>query len=468
MDQTLRRKNGSASKDTIRLGAGAGYWGAEIEAAVKLAREGEIEYLCFDQLAELTMSLLERQRLKNPELGYIPDIIPHAKQLLPVIKETGVKVITNGGGTNCIGAMDKVIALAQQGGHRGVKVAAVSGDNVTAQIDPLIKQGWKFTNLDTGEDDIERVKSAIVSAHAYIGADGIIDALSRDADFVIAGRVSDNALYVAPIMHKFGWTFDPQHADRIASAIVAGHLVECAELVCGGMSNLWRVSDELWNIGYPIVEFSSDGSAVITKLSGTGGLVNEWTVKEHLVYEVHDPSRYIMPDGVADMTTTRFEDLQGDRVKVFPSRGLPRPDTLKVQIGYMDGYIAEGTYLIGRPDVLAKARKARELYEGLLKRSGIAPLDIRFDRIGIDAISGDMFDDPDEESVRECGLRIAVRTRTREEAQVARAHLLRVTLYGPIGMGWGAPAAIRPVISLWPTLIPREAVNIDVKLREAA
>ena len=468
MDQTPRKKIGSTRKDVIRLGGGAGYWGAEIDAAVKLAKEGRIDYLCFDQLAELTMSLLERQRLKNPEHGYIPDIVPHVKKLLPVMRDTGVKVITNGGGTNCTAAMDKALAIAKQDNHTGIKVAAISGDNVTAKLDPLLQQGWKFTNLDTGEDDIERIKGSIISAHAYIGADGIIEALAQDADLVIAGRVSDNALYVGPIMHEFGWTFDSEYTDRIGSAIAIGHLVECAELVCGGMSNLWRVSHEPWNIGYPIVEVSADGSAVITKLPGTGGIVNEWTVKEHLVYEILDPTRYIMPDGIADMTSVRLQDLGGNRVKVFPARGLRRPDTLKVQVGYMDGYIAEGTYLIGSPDVLAKAKKAREIYEGLLRRTGIVPLDIRFDRIGIDAISGGMFADPEEASVRECGLRIAVRTRTREEAMVAKAHMLRVTLYGPIGLGWGAPAAVRPVISLWPTLIPREAVSLEVKVREAA
>ncbi len=468
MERTTVQTKGSAGKNTVRLGAGAGYWGGEIEAPIKLAKEGHIDYLCFDQLAELTMSLLERQRLKNPEQGYIPDIIPHVEQLLPIMRDTGVKVITNGGGTNCIAAMNKALAIAKRQGHPGLKVAAILGDNVTDQIDPLIQQGWKFTNLDTGDDDIGQIRGSIVSAHAYVGADGIIEALSQGADLVIAGRVSDNALYVGPIMHEFGWTFEPEYVDRVGSAITVGHLVECAELVCGGMSNLWRVSKEPWNIGFPIAEVSADGSAVISKLPGSGGVINEWTVKEHLVYEVHDPSRYIMPDGVADLTAVRLQDLGGNRVKVSGGRGLRRPDTLKVQVGYMDGYIAEGIYLIGRPDVLAKARKAKEIYEGLLGRSGIVPLDIRFDRIGVDSISGGMFDDPDEADVRECGLRIAVRTRTREEALTAKSHLLRVTLYGPVGLGWGAPIAVRPVISLWPTLIPREAVSVSVKMGEAA
>ncbi len=457
-----------AASRTVRLGAGAGYWGAELEAAVKLAEEGNIDYLCFDQLAELTMSLLERQRLKNPERGYIPDIATHAERLLPVMRETGVRVITNGGGTNCRSAMEKVLTIAREQGHRELKVAAVEGDNVTSKLDALRSEGWKFVNLDTGQEDIEEIQSSIVSAHAYTGAEGIIEALGQGADFVIAGRVSDNALYVGPIMHEFGWRYDRDHVDRIAAAISLGHVVECAELVCGGMSNLWRVTPEPWNIGYPIAEVAADGSAVISKLPGTGGVVNSWTVKEHLVYEVHDPARYMMPDGIADLTALKVEDLGDNRVRLSGGRGLPQPDTLKVQIGYLDGYAAEATYLVGSPNVLEKVQRARELYEGLLAKSGIVPLDLRFDRIGLDAISGNMFPDPPEETVRECGLRIAVRTRTREEAMTARAHLLRVTLYGPVGIGWGAPAAVRPVISLWPTLIPREAVDLSVTVRSAA
>lgn len=458
----------TSARETVRLGSGAGYWGGEIDAAVKLAEDGEVDYLCFDQLAELTMSLLERQRLKNPDRGYIPDIVPHAERLLPVMHEKGVKVITNGGGTNCLAAMEKTLEIARRQGFYNLKVAAVEGDNVTDKLDELRRNGWKFTNLDTGQEDIDEIRGSIVSAHAYTGAEGIVEALEGGAQFVITGRVSDSALYVGPLMHEFGWKFGVEHTDRIAAAISLGHVVECSELVCGGMSNLWRVAPELWNIGYPIAEVSADGTAIISKLPGTGGLINEWTVKEHLVYEVHDPSRYIMPDGVADLTALKVENLGQDRVRISGGRGLPQPDTLKVQIGYLDGFAAEATYLIGAPHVFEKAEKAKEIYLGLLARSGIVPLEIRFDRIGIDAISGRIYPDPPEEDVRECGFRIALRTRTREEALIARAHLLRVTLYGPVGLGWGTPAAMRPVISLWPTLIPRDAIDLKVTIRSAA
>lgn len=453
---------------TVRLGAGSGYWGAELEAPLKLAREGDIDYLCFDLLAELTMSLLERQRLKDPSRGYIVDVLTHVEKLLPLVQEKTFKVITNGGGTNCEAAVTKALEIAKTQGRSGIKIASVTGDNITGKIDGLVKQGWKFTNLDTGEEDIGKIRDRIVSAHAYIGADGIIDALDGGADIVITGRVSDNALYVGPLMKEFGWDYKPPYTDKIGAAISIGHLIECAELVSGGMTNLWRVTPQPWNVGFPIAECSEDGTAIITKLPDTGGLVNSWTLKEHLVYEVHDPTKYLMPDGVANLTTLRLEDVGPDRVRVSECSGAPRPDTLKVQVGYMDGYIAEGLFLIGAPNVLEKTQACIELYRGLLKRAGISPVDIRFDRIGVDALSGGMFPDPAEADVREVGLRIAIRTRTKEEAAIARANMIRVTLYGPVGLGWGAPAAIRPVVSLWPTLIPRDEINIEVQVQEAA
>lgn len=327
---------------TVRLGAGSGYWGAELEAPLELARKGRIDYLCFDLLAELTMSLLERMRIKDPSKGYIPDLTKHAQMLFPLIREKGFKVVTNGGGTNCAQALKDVAAIAAAGGHSGIKIASVDGDNVTDKIDGLVKSGWKFTNLDTGEDDISLIRDRIVSAHAYIGADGIVEALAGGANFILTGRVSDNALYVGPLMHEFGWKFSEPYTDRIAAAVATGHVIECAELCCGGMSNFWDVAPEPWRVGFPIAECAEDGSAVIEKLEGTGGLINSWTIKEHLVYEVHDPTRYLMPDGIADLTALKLEDLGRDRVRISGGRGLARPDTLKVQVGYRDGFIAEG------------------------------------------------------------------------------------------------------------------------------
>ncbi len=448
----------------IRIGAGSGYWGAELHQSSRLAAEGNLDYLCFDLLAELTMSLLERIRQKDATKGYVPDVVPQTVANLQHVRDKGLKLISNGGGVNCAGAAAAISAAAAKEGKGGFKLATVSGDDVTGKLDQLIAQGWVFKNLDTGDENFSAIRDRVVSANAYIGADGIIQALHGGADVVIAGRVSDNALYVGPIMKEFGWAYDNEHVDRVAFAIAIGHIIECAELCCGGMTNLWETVPEPWNIGFPIATVSEDGSAEIEKLPGTGGVINGWTIKEHLVYEVHDPRRYLMPDGVADLTSVQLVETGKDRVRISGVRGASRPDTLKVQIGYHDGFIAEGLYIQCGPRVLAKTESAKTLYLNLLRRIGVNPIDIRFDRIGVDALSGNVFEDPPEDSLREVGLRIAVRTRTRQEAIAARAEMLRVTLYGPVGVGWGAPPAVRPVISLWPTLIPRDAVQTDVQL----
>jgi hypothetical protein len=453
---------------TVRLGAGSGYWGAELEAPVRLAREGRIQYLCFDLLAELTMSLLERMRLKDAKKGYIPDLLRQARVILPFIRANGVKMVSNGGGTNCGQAMEEVIAIAKADGYAGLKIATVEGDNVTDKIDGLLAKGWTFANLDTGEEDIGRIRNAIVSAHAYLGADGIIEALEKGAELVITGRVSDNALYVGPLMHELGWRFEPAFVDRIAAAVATGHVIECAELCCGAMSNLWDVVPEPWRVGFPIAEVSEDGSATIEKLEDTGGLINSWTIKEHLVYEVHDPRRYLMPDGVADLTTIKLDDLGQDRVRISGCKGAPRPAALKVQVGYRDGFIAEGLYIQAGPRILEKTEALKHLFSKLVERTGIKPRDIRFDRIGLDSLSGVMYADPPEDSVRELGLRIAVRTETQAEAQALRAEMMRLTVYGPVGVAWNAPPPVRPVISLWPTLIPRDAVETKVAIAEVA
>ena len=451
--------------DKLRLGAGSGYWGAALAPAVAVARDGDLDYLCFDLLAELTMSLLARQRLKDPNRGYIGDIIGHMDELMPLVRDSRLRVVTNGGGTNCRQAITDIAARAKAAGQTGVTLAAVMGDDVSDKIDPLLAEGWTFANLDTGEEDVGRVRERMVSAHAYIGADGIIEALEREADIVVCGRVSDNALYVGPMMHGFGWGFD-RDAERIGAAITIGHLVECAELCCGAMSNFWPVAPDPWNVGNPIAEVYADGSAVIEKLPGTGGMLNSWTLKEHLVYEVHDPENYYMPDGIGDLTKVRLDDLGPDRVRVSNATGKARPDTLKVQLGYNDGYIAEAMFIQTAPFVLKKTAFMIEVFKKRLAAAGIVPKEMRFDRVGLDALSGPMFEDPPEDQVREIGLRLAVRTETRAEAAKARAEMVLVALDGPMGVAWGAPAAVRPVISLWPTLIPRDAVDSVVETLE--
>lgn len=454
----------------IRLGAGSGWAPSDPMLALELVEKGQIDYLGFDQLAELTMAVLQITKARDPKRGYVwQHIIDGMKLILPPAHKKGIKIITNGGGVNCEEAANQVLNIAKENGLTEVNVGIVRGDDVLTKLDDCRGKGWKFNNLDTGEEDIDRIRDRIVSAHAYIGADGIIGALGEGANVVITGRVSDNALFVAPIMHEFGWKFEEPYWDLIGAAVTVGHIIECASWCCGQNSVLWQKVPKPWAIGYPMAEFYEDGTAIITKVPGTGGMVNEWTVKEQLVYEVHDPRNYVMPDGIADMTTLMLEDLGDDRVRVANMTGKPRPDTLKVQIGYSDGFIAENLTIIGAPKVLSKAKRMEEVGWERLKQMGLKRenLEVRIDYIGINSLLGPVAPIPDEDSINEIGFRVAAKAKTAAEAQMI-VSAFAVLTGTPVGVGFSAPRQPRPVIALWPTLIPREEVLIDFVVREVS
>nr|WP_200872844.1 acyclic terpene utilization AtuA family protein [Microbacterium sp. CH12i] len=346
----------------VRLGAGSGYWGDMLEPAVELAKHGELDYLGFDFLAELTMSLLQRAKMKDNTKGYIPDIVPWMRTLLPITHAQGTKMVLNGGGTNCIAAADAVMAEARQAGLSGVRVAAITGDDLTDRIGELRAAGVSLQNMEDPSRSIDEIADRIVAAHAYIGSESIIEALDLGAEVVIGGRLADSAVYVGPLMHEFGWDFDNADWDLIGAAITVAHVIECAGICCGGMSSQWKNVPEPWNMGFPIAEFAADGTAQISKLPGTGGLINQWTIKEHLLYETHNPADYRMPDGIADLTTLRVDDAGSNVVSLRDMSGRERPEMLKVQIGYTDGWIAEARVIIPFPDTLAKATAAKRSF----------------------------------------------------------------------------------------------------------
>jgi hypothetical protein len=450
---------------SIRLGSGSAYWGDMLEPALEIAEKGEVQYLGFDHLAELTMSLLQRIKAKDPSKGYIPDIIPWMEKLLPITTEKGIKMITNAGGVNPEAAADAVIDLARSLGIKNLKVGVILGDDLSDRIDELRGKGIKLVNLDTGEEDIERVKDKIIAAHAYIGADSIIEALAQGADLVIAGRVSDTAVYIGPIMHEFGWDFRDPYWEKVGAAVTVSHVIECAECATGGLCNIWKDLKNVERIGFPIAEVYEDGSAIITKVPGSGGAVNEWTIKEQLVYEVHDPANYHMPDGTADFTTIKLEDLGNDRVRLSNMSGKPRPKDLKVQVGYEDGWIGEGQVVLPWPDAYEKARRAEDILRKRFKIVGLDAQEIRFEYIGINALHGEVAPDP-KCDFNEVGLRVAVRTKSRQEAEKVRREVTHLWTLGGIGSAVGVPVKPRPVISLWPTLVPRDEIPTRVIMKE--
>lgn len=448
---------------TVKVAAGGAMWGDALEPAIELAQRADIDYLGFDFLAELTMSMLHRIKQRDPEKGYATDIVPWLQTLLPITQDRKIRIVTNAGGANSVAAGRDVAAAAAQAGLRGTRIGVIDDDDFLGKLDAIAAEGWVFENLDTGERGLSRIRDRIVAADVYTGSEAIIEALEKDADVVIAGRCSDNALYVGPIMHELGWAFDASHRDRIAAAITAGHIIECSCCCTGGMSTQWRDVPDPWNLGYPIAEVEDDGAITIGKLENTGGLVNEWTVKEHLVYEVQDPSQYIMPDGVADFTSLSVRQTGPDRVRVEGAAGAARPDTLKLMIGYEDGWIGEGIVLFPWPDALERAQQAERILRGRFESTGVAIDELDISYLGVNTLGGTTAAMPECE-LNEVGLRVAARTRTRDAADAVRRECTHLWTMGPVGTAFGVPFRPRNVISLWPTLVPRATAKSTVSM----
>ncbi len=449
---------------SVRLGSGSAYWGDVLEPAVKLVERGGLDYIGFDHLAELTLAILQRQRAKDPASGYIADIVPWTEATLPAAMAKGTVMVTNAGGANPPAAAEQVVQIARRHGLRGCKVGIVTGDDVLAQLWDLVDQGMRFPNLDTDQQDITSIRDQVVAANAYIGAEGIVEALEGGADVVVAGRVSDNAMFVGPLMHEFGWTYDdPQ---LVGAAVTIGHMLECAALATGSLSNFWADTGATWDIGFPYADVADDGSAVFSKLDGTGGLVTEMTLKEQLLYEVHDPSNYIMPDGIADFTAPSIRQLGHDRVAMTGMTGKSRPDLLKVCVGYRDGWLGEGTAMFSWPDAYAKARKGEEVVRQRLKMCDVRPIELIFEYLGVNTLHGPVSPEPTGD-LNEVGLRVAARCATPAEADAVRREILHLWTLGGVGSAIAAPSRPRPVLGLWPTLMPRSAVRVEVDVIEA-
>jgi hypothetical protein len=450
---------------SVRIASGSAFWGDMLEPAIELAEKADVQYIGFDHLAELTMAILNRTKAKDPKAGYIPDIVPWMQRLLPIARRKHIRLVTNAGGANPRQAAIEVGKVAASLGLGKLRIGVVEGDDILPKIDELRRSGWRFKNLDTGEDDIDSIRGDLVAANAYIGADVIRDHLAAGADVVITGRASDNALYVGPLMHELGWQFGDRDVDRIGAAITVGHIIECAGCVTGGMSNMWKISERPWAMGFPIAEVFENGDAVISKPAGSGGVLNEWTVKEHLIYEVHDPANYLMPDGVADFTALRLTTDGPGRVRVTGMKGKPRPTTLKVCLGYRDGFIGEGLAFFPWPDALQKAEWAAHWVKERLAATGVACRELKIDLVGVDMLHGSIAP-RDDRNYNEVGIRVAGRTRTADEADAIRREVTHLWNSGPLGSCFGVPLKVRPVVSLWPSLVPREAVPVTGEMME--
>jgi hypothetical protein len=451
---------------SVRIGGGMGFYGDSIAPALDTALSGDVQYLAFDHLAELTLAILEKDRQRDPTAGYTKDIGPLMRELLPVTHARGIRLVTNAGGLNPDGARAEVARVAAALGLR-LKVAVVRGDDVRARLDELVAAGADLRNMDDGRP-LADIRDRLLFANVYLGSWPIVRALEAGAEVVITGRTTDSAQFAAPIIHALGWTADDWQ--RMAAAVLVGHLLECGGQVTGGnFSGDWWNLPDMDRLGYPIAEVFEDGSAVIGKPPGTGGRVSVDTVKEQLLYEMHDPARYLSPDAILDVTGVRLEDVGPDRVRVTGARGLAAPSTLKALFGYRDGYMGEGIMGYAWPDALAKARMADAIVRRQIERFGIRAEEIHTSYLGYDSLHGPLARPLDEELVNEVYLRVAIRTRTREEAQKLGRLFPPLALDGPpfIG-GLAGMRPVRELLGLWPTLVERTLVEpaVEVDVRE--
>jgi acyclic terpene utilization AtuA family protein len=440
---------------TIRIGSGAGYSGDRIEPAIELAEKGDIEYLVFECLGERTVALAQQARMKNPESGFDPLLEERMRAVLPVCAAKGIKIVTNMGAANPLAAARKTAEIAKSLGLSSVKIAAVIGDDVL--------DACKDGDLPIMEFDgtIKQLGNRLLSANAYLGAEPMAEALSTGADVVITGRASDPALFLAPMIHAFGWAMDDWNL--LGQGTVAGHLLECAGQITGGYfaDPGYKDIPELARLGFPIGEVGEDGSLVITKVEGSGGAVTAQTCKEQLLYEVHDPRKYIQPDVVADFSHVKVEEIAPDRVRVSGGRGTKRTATLKVSVGYVDSFIGEGQISYAGPGALARGRLALEIVRERLKLTGVAASELRFELIGVESLHGAEASAHANEPY-EVRVRVAGRTENLREAVRIGNEVETLYTNGPAA-GGGAFKSARDVVAVASVLLPRELAKPSIQ-----
>jgi hypothetical protein len=451
-------------KDKIRIASGQGFWGDLLEAPVHQVTKGDIDYLVMDYLAEVTMSILQKQKNRNPNLGYARDLPDLMKKILPICMEKNIKVITNGGGVNAVHCADEILEHAVDLGIERLKIAVVLGDDIHDRLDELVDSGAELNNMETGES-IKSVIHKILSANVYFGAMPIVEALESGADIVITGRVTDTGLTLAPMMYEFNW--DKKDYNLMSAGTVAGHILECgAQSTGGNFLGDWQSIENMAEIGFPIAEAFPNGEFIVTKHQNTGGKVSSETVSEQLLYEIGDPTDYITPDCIADFTSIKLEDLGNNKVKVFNVKGKPETDFYKVSCSYEDGYSTAGNLTYSWPQALSKAKAADKILRKRLDNLGLKFDEIRSEFIGYNATHESLAKEIDEDKINEIVLRVGVRSHDRNAIKRFGQEIAPLILTGPpsvTGFAGGRPKP-RDVVAYWPALIPKNLVTPQVRI----
>ncbi len=461
---SVRRAGPGGVARTVRIASGQGFWGDDLEAPVRQVEGGDIDYLVLDYLAEVTMSIMRKQRSRDPRAGYARDFVALMERILPACVRRGITVVTNAGGVNpaeCARAVAEAGRRAGAGGR--ARIGVVTGDDLMDRLDALLAAGHALANMETGEP-LETIRDRVRSANAYLGARPIVTALEGGATVVVTGRSTDTALTYAPMAKEFGWRWDAW--DLLAGGVVAGHINECGAQASGGncLADWWTIP-RLAEVGFPIVEAAPDGTFAVTKHSGSGGVVNLRTVKEQILYEMGDPASYVTPDVTADFTTIRLEEDGADRVRVRGIRGRPATPFLKVSVAHAAGYKAVGTLVYAWPDAAAKARAAAAILRERLDRLGLAFERVLVELVGWDAAHGHLAGDPPPD-LPEVQLRVGVRGEDRRAVERFTREIAPLVLTGPpsvTGFAGGRPK-VREIVAYWPALIDRVAVEPHIRV----
>ena len=454
-------------KEKVRIAGGQGFWGDLLEAPVQQVRGGQIDYLMLDYLAEVTMSILQKQRSRNPSMGYAWDFVELMREILPDVVERNIRVTANAGGVNVAGCAEAVKTVAQELGLSGqVKIGIVTGDDILPRLDEFLARGLELKNMETGEP-LSAIRDRVQSANVYLGAAPLLEALNLGANVVIAGRVTDTGLTLAPLMHEFDWQMDDW--DKVAAGTIAGHIIECGAQCSGGNCQFdWQNIPDLANVGFPIVEATADGEFVVTKHHNTGGRVSIPSIKEQLLYEMGDPHEYITPDVVADFTTIQLADDGENRVRVYGIKGKPKTEFYKVSIAYSAGWKAVGTLCYAYPDAYQKAQAADRILRERLDRLGLKFDTILTEFVGVSATHGHLAGEPAPD-IPEVQLRVGVRGNDKAAVERFTKEIAPLILTGPpavTGFAGGRPK-VEEIMAYFPALIPKTEIQTKVEVIEA-
>ena len=453
-------------KNKIRIASGQGFWGDLIEAPFYQVTKGEIDYLVMDYLAEVTMSILQKQKNKNPELGYAKDIPELMKRILPICIEKKIKIITNGGGVNPVSCGKAVLKVAESLGIKGLKIGIVLGDNIKEDIVKIVAEGSELKNMETGEAIIT-VKDNLLSANVYFGAFPIVESLEKGADIVITGRTTDTGLTLAPMIYEFGW--GKNEYDFLSAGTIAGHILECgAQSTGGNFMGDWESVPNFAEIGFPICEAFPNGEFIITKHESLGGKVTVETVSEQLLYEIGNPEEYITPDCVADFTSIKLKQSGENRVHVYGITGKPETEFYKVSCSYADGFSASGSLTYSWPKALTKAKTSDKILRKRLELLKLSFDEIRTEFVGYNSCHGPLAFELDEDLINEIQLRISVRSHDYKSVERFGKELAPLILTAPPGVTGFAGGRPKPneVVAYWPALLPKTLVQPKVEMLE--